>query len=211
MTRTSGPLDISRATGRGDNAYSGSWTLTSYAICALPAGGIHSEATIAPGVFATHHCTPGDSVAGPGGGGGLVDGGPVYLKVLYPFSNFDVEVQMTGFLPDRKVLASPTCADRIWQRQNPDAAALRGGRFGRTLQWFRGLPELAGEGRGRRGDRRARAGVRRFARVQERHEQGSGRCRTERARTLTARRPFPAVAQLGVFGLQRLVDFFQDL
>ena len=112
MTRTSGPLDISRATGRADNASTGSWTLTSYAICALPAGGIHSEGTIAPGVFTTHHCTPGDSVAGPGGGGGLVDGGTVWLKVLYPFSNFDVEVQMTGFLPDRQVLASPTCADR---------------------------------------------------------------------------------------------------
>ena len=38
MTRTSGPLDISRATGRADNNYSGSWTLTSYAIYARPAG-----------------------------------------------------------------------------------------------------------------------------------------------------------------------------
>ena len=113
MNRTSGPLDISRATGRTDNgAYSGSWTLTSYAICAQPAGGVHSEGTIGPGAFVTHHCAPGDSVAGPGGGGGLVDGGPVWLKTLYPFSNFDVEVTMTGLLPDRQVLASPTCADR---------------------------------------------------------------------------------------------------
>jgi hypothetical protein len=112
MNRTSGPLDISRATGRADNAYTGSWTLASYAICAPPVGGIHSEGELDPGSFATHHCTGGDSVAGPGGGGGLVDGGPVWLKILHPFSNSDVEVQMTGLFPDHQVLASPTCADR---------------------------------------------------------------------------------------------------
>jgi hypothetical protein len=36
----------------------------------------------------------------------------VWLKVLYPFSYRDVDVEMTGLFPDHQVLASPTCADR---------------------------------------------------------------------------------------------------
>lgn len=113
MTRTSSPLDISRATGRADNNYSGSWALTSYAICAQPAGGLHAEATIAPGDALIHRCSSlTQVVAGPGGGGGLTDGGQVWLKTLYPHADNDVLVQMTGSLPDNQVLASPTCADR---------------------------------------------------------------------------------------------------
>jgi hypothetical protein len=76
MTRTSGPLDISRATARADNNYSGSWTLTSYAICARPAGGLHAEREIAPGDALIHRCSNlTQVVAGPGGGDGLTDGG----------------------------------------------------------------------------------------------------------------------------------------
>lgn len=118
MTRTSTPLDISRATGRADDAYRPDprdppWVVTSYAICAQPAGGLHFDAELGPGNGLVHQCSNRSQVvAGPGGGGGLNDGGQVWLKSLYPHADNDVLVQMTGLFSDRQVLASPTCADR---------------------------------------------------------------------------------------------------
>jgi hypothetical protein len=111
LIRTSGPLDISRGAGRANNTFSGTWELTSWAICAKPAFGVHAEGTVVQGAFGTHACkTLGDQVTGPGGGGGLTDGGPVWLQVIYPYANLRrVDVQLTG-TPIGGMVASAVCA-----------------------------------------------------------------------------------------------------
>jgi hypothetical protein len=115
LNRTSGPLDISRATARESAAgYPGQWSLTSYAICAQPRGTIHSEATVTPGATATgsNTCASGFT-HGPGGGGGLTDGGPVWLQQIYPsLDKRTVTVAMTGPLAASVggLVAQQTCA-----------------------------------------------------------------------------------------------------
>ena len=87
LNRTSGPLDISRATGRVDTRFGsiGSWTVTSEAICAKRAGGIHVEGNSSLGDSVTESCDTG-TVHGAGGGGGLTDGGLSWLYSIQPFS-----------------------------------------------------------------------------------------------------------------------------
>lgn len=97
LNRSSGPRDISRSSARERaNGYSGDWSLTSYAICANPIAGMTEEGELAPGGAANFRC-PSGRVHSVGGGGGLVDSGPFFLKGL--FMNADltiVTVAMTG-------------------------------------------------------------------------------------------------------------------
>jgi hypothetical protein len=83
LVRTSGPLDITRATARAQG-YSGPWEVVAVAICAEPAGNVHVEGALSQTAEATASCPAGYLVAGPGGGGGLTDGGPVWLRKIYP-------------------------------------------------------------------------------------------------------------------------------
>jgi hypothetical protein len=98
LNRTSGPLDISRAAARDDSGpFFGQWTLESAAVCAEPRGAIHAEGQSAPGAEATDTCNSGFHTHGPGGGGGLTDGGPVWLKKIYPRNDLrGVDVALTG-------------------------------------------------------------------------------------------------------------------
>lgn len=114
LTRTSGPLDISRATGREDAVgVPGNWTLESHAICAEPRGQIHVDGVISQGADATALCDDG-LVHGPGGGGGLIDGGPVWLRAITPRSDLTgVTVNLTGPLAPAVggMVAHFTCAN----------------------------------------------------------------------------------------------------
>lgn len=112
LNRTSGPLDISRAAARTDGSFSGNWTLFSTAICARPNMAVGFLGQSDPGAEAEVSC--GDrTVHGPGGGGGLTDGGPVWLRKIYPTTDLDrVQVELTGALHPSigGMAATSTCA-----------------------------------------------------------------------------------------------------
>ena len=114
LNRTSGPLDISRATGRVDTRLDpvGNWTLTSKAICAKRAGGIHVDGNSSFGDSVSASCDTG-TVHGPGGGGGLTDGGLSWLYSIQPFNNLkSVNARMTSPLNPSigGMIAHFTCA-----------------------------------------------------------------------------------------------------
>ena len=112
LNRTSGPLDISRATARAESSYGENWTLSSIAICARPTMGITAVGQVAPGSEAEVSCSN-YRVHGPGGGGGLTDGGPVWLRKIYPTVDLRrVQVELTGPLYPSigGMVANATCA-----------------------------------------------------------------------------------------------------
>jgi hypothetical protein len=114
LNRTSGPLDISRAAAREEaGGFSGSWWLSSFAICAKPYGGIHAEGEVAPGAEASSTCAGPTYVHGIGGGGGLTDGGPVWLRRIHPRPGLrSIDVALTGPLYSSVggMVAHHTCA-----------------------------------------------------------------------------------------------------
>jgi hypothetical protein len=113
LNRTSGPLDISRAAGRVAAGVSGGWALDSEVICARRAGNIHVEGDLSLGDSVSASCQDG-TVHGPGGGGGLSDGGLSWLYSIQPFNNLDsVQARMTRpLLPSiGGMIAHFTCAD----------------------------------------------------------------------------------------------------
>lgn len=64
--------------------------MQSAAICAPPLGSIHVEGEIPQDPRATvakHTCSGNNWVRGIGDGGGLIDGGPVFLLALAPVGN----------------------------------------------------------------------------------------------------------------------------
>lgn len=115
LVRTSGPLDIARATGREyPGVQHGPWQVIAWAICAAPSGGIHAEGTIAEGgERSIHECSGLARVHGPGGGGGTDDGGPTNLQYIVPNEELThVSVGMTReFIPAAGPIASATCAE----------------------------------------------------------------------------------------------------
>jgi hypothetical protein len=113
LVRTSGPLDITRAAGRADSGYTGRWGLYAAAVCARPVGGIHAVGVVEAGPTAVAYCPSGYRVHGAGGGGGLKDGGPVWLREIYPSISLNyVSVRMTGLLHPSigGMVAHITCA-----------------------------------------------------------------------------------------------------
>ena len=117
LNRTSGPLDISRASARAENSYEGAfWTLDSIAICADPANFVTAVGQVAPGPKTNVTCEqlpPFYRVHGLGGGGGLIDGGPVWLKEIRPYHDLSgVKVTMSGLLYPSVggMVANATCA-----------------------------------------------------------------------------------------------------
>jgi hypothetical protein len=84
LMRHSGPRDISRATAREDaNGQDTNWSLTAYAICADPIAGTTQPGGISQVQWAFQGCGNGHRYVSTGGGGGLVDTGPVWLTGLY--------------------------------------------------------------------------------------------------------------------------------
>jgi hypothetical protein len=85
LNRTSGPQDISRTTAR-ERAEGTQlpWRLVSYAVCAKPPAEMNIRGTSSLGDEAKGYCDSGWDVIGPGGGGGLTDGGPSWLQDIIP-------------------------------------------------------------------------------------------------------------------------------
>jgi hypothetical protein len=114
LNRTSGPLDIARAAGRRAPNFTGSWwDVRSKVICAAPQGEIQAAGAVAPGATATMSCPSGFKVHGPGGGGGLTDGGPAWLQKIVPRPGLDgVDVALTAPLYPSigGIVAHSTCA-----------------------------------------------------------------------------------------------------
>lgn len=98
MSRTSGPQDIARIAAREQTEGSVlRWTLRSHAICAEPPAAMNVRGASAPGDEARAWCDSGWKVIGPGGGGGLTDGGAVWLQDVIPQATTpSVIVRMTG-------------------------------------------------------------------------------------------------------------------
>jgi hypothetical protein len=112
LYRTSQPLDISRATGRAMPGFDGGWRLRSYAICAVWRDQLFADGTIAQGAEASDRCFTAFT-HGIGGGGGLTDGGPVWLDKIRPHVDLrGVDVSLTGALDPSigGMLAHQTCA-----------------------------------------------------------------------------------------------------
>jgi hypothetical protein len=127
LMRTSGPLDIVRATGRESvTGHPGRWHLSAYAICAkrLITGAnprpwilvdpeLHADGNVSSGTYASARCPDGFRTHGLGGGGGITDGGPAWLQSIAPhFDLKGVEVRMTGLLNPSigGMVAHQTCA-----------------------------------------------------------------------------------------------------
>jgi hypothetical protein len=112
MTRASGPLDIARATARDDaNGYSGTWRLTSIAMCAnADAVVFHPPASaISTQQGASVNCPLGTWVSGAGGGGSLTDSGPFWLRGLLTAPDLrSVRAYMTG-VPATGMVAQAIC------------------------------------------------------------------------------------------------------
>jgi hypothetical protein len=99
LVRTSGPRDISRATGRisqpGPGYY---WALDHLAVCADPAPGFDPPVEVlVGGRDGRVTCPPGKKVYGAGGGGSLTDSGNSYLSSVIVSSDLrQVQVTMTA-------------------------------------------------------------------------------------------------------------------
>jgi len=111
MIRPDAPLTIGRASARRVPAGPDvDWWVASYVICAYPGPGHQNLATIKTASFASLQCPGRKTVNGVGGGGGLVDLGPVYLQVLAPRGTTGVNVEMTG-VENGGMVAQVTCSD----------------------------------------------------------------------------------------------------
>jgi hypothetical protein len=122
MVRTSGPLDIARAAARESAAgFAGQWRLKAYAICAHKIlfgpgnlnSGVHAVGNSSFTATAETLCPDGFRTHGPGGGGGLTDGGPSWLRAIYPHNGLGgITVGMTApLLPSiGGMVAYQTCA-----------------------------------------------------------------------------------------------------
>jgi hypothetical protein len=112
LYRTSQPLDIARTTGRAMPGFDGRWQVFSYAICASWQNQLFADGTIAQSSDATDRCFTGFT-HGLGGGGGLSDGGPVWLDEVRPHADLmGVDVSLTGPLNPAigGMVAHETCA-----------------------------------------------------------------------------------------------------
>jgi hypothetical protein len=112
MIRPDGPLSIGRASARVARAgYANSWSVDSFAICAVPPPGLQNLGFIAQGHAALQSCPHTTTLAGIGGGGGLVDLGPYYLRALAPNADLNgAYVEMSGF-QQGGTLVQTSCAD----------------------------------------------------------------------------------------------------
>jgi hypothetical protein len=106
LNRSSGPMDISRATAREDDGYEPGWALGSFAICvdntpSRRVPGQHVVASLHDGPYGETICTNAEGrptfVHSVGGGGGTIDSGRAWLQVLEPFDRLKkVRVRLTA-------------------------------------------------------------------------------------------------------------------
>ena len=104
MVRTSGPLDIARATVRAfSTAVPAPWRLTTIAVCGPRKDGIVAAGRVAAGPIVNVSCPAGtQQIHGAGGGLGLTDGGTNWIRELRP-----ANVQSPGSMRVRMSLVNP--------------------------------------------------------------------------------------------------------
>jgi hypothetical protein len=115
LVRTSGPLDIGRATARvTSSSITIPWSITTYAVCGPRKDSIAAAGSIVNRPISSLQCPPGQQLHGAGGGLGLTDGGPPWIRDLHPVLGFpgSMTVQMTRNNPSSETLAHATCATR---------------------------------------------------------------------------------------------------
>jgi hypothetical protein len=114
LVRPDDALTIGRAAARvASSGFSEQWSVTSYAICADPQPGQQYVGTLARNWNAAVGCPAGMKVEGIGGGGGLVDLGPYYLRKIAPFEvngNTGAAAEMTG-TPNGGMVIEATCSN----------------------------------------------------------------------------------------------------
>jgi hypothetical protein len=117
LVRTSGSLDIARATVRAfSTAVPAPWRLSTYAVCGPRKDGIVAAARVADGSYVGVSCPEGtQQIHGAGGGLGLSDGGTNWIRTLRPAnvqSPGSMTVRMSLLNPGYQVVAHTTCATR---------------------------------------------------------------------------------------------------
>jgi hypothetical protein len=118
MVRTSGPLDIARATVRAfhEMATPPWWTLSTYAVCGLPRDGVVAVAQLSGGPLSSVSCPSGtQQINGAGGGLGLSDGGVNWIRMLRPQSlsaPTTMLVQMSLNVGGYETVAHTTCGTK---------------------------------------------------------------------------------------------------
>lgn len=117
MVRTSGPLDIGRATVRATtNTVNESSRMKTSVVCGPRKDDIAAQVNIVNGSFAGLQCPTGQQIHGAGGGLGLTDGGTNWLRSLRPTLTQQeprgMTVRMTLQNPGYQTLAHATCASR---------------------------------------------------------------------------------------------------
>jgi hypothetical protein len=117
LVRTSGPLDIARATVRAfGTAVPAPWQLSTFAVCGPRKDGIVAVARVAAGPIVGVSCPAGtQQIHGAGGGLGLTDGGTNWIRELRPAnvqSPGSMTVRMSLMNPGYEVVAHTTCATR---------------------------------------------------------------------------------------------------
>lgn len=117
MVRTSGPLDIARATVRAfGTAVPAPWQLSTFAVCGPRKDGIVAASRVAAGPMVNVSCPAGtQQIHGAGGGLGLTDGGTNWIREVRPAnvqSPGSMTVRMSLLNPGYEVIAHTTCATR---------------------------------------------------------------------------------------------------
>ena len=117
LVRTSGPLDIARATVRAfGTAVPDPWQLSTYAVCGPRKDGIVAAGRVAGGPQVGVSCPERtQQIHGAGGGLGLSDGGTNWIRALRPAnvqSPGSMTVRMSLLNPGYQVVAYTTCATR---------------------------------------------------------------------------------------------------
>ena len=113
LSRTAGPLDITRAAARVDaSGYGGRWRLRSYSICASSTD-LNAEGYLSQSPGGLHTCANERKVHSVGGGGGLTDTGPFFLQALQPLDdlNESARVLLTG-TPVGGIAVQTVCGPR---------------------------------------------------------------------------------------------------
>lgn len=118
LVRTSGPLDIARATVRAfSTAVPAPWEMSTFAVCGPRKDGIVAVSKVAAGPLVGVVCPAGtQQIHGAGGGLGLTDGGTNWIRTVRPASTQSpgsISVRMSAVTPTSyNMVAHTTCATR---------------------------------------------------------------------------------------------------
>jgi hypothetical protein len=113
LVRSSGPLDIVRATAREDaDGYAYAWAVTAVAVCADPVPGQVAAANVVTSATGHVTCPPSAPlVHGAGGGGSVNDSGPTFLQGIIPDVGLHSVTTMMTTTPTAGMVTAAVCAN----------------------------------------------------------------------------------------------------